>query len=83
MHIEKCGCGKDARYFVADSGKSSCNKIFRCPTYDELVEINKQRTLLIMFGLDLIRLAEHFTIDIGKGWLNFKQRAKDLGLEIK
>lgn len=31
-----CGCGLAARYFI--SGRGSCNKYHRCPTYKELTE---------------------------------------------
>jgi len=34
---EVCGCGKPVQYFVAD-GKMACNKYFRCPTREQLVQ---------------------------------------------
>ena len=35
---ELCGCGKPTRYHISKEGGGSCNKYFRCPTYEELRE---------------------------------------------
>jgi len=40
-----CGCGKSGRYMIKDADGFdvySCNKYQRCPTYDELYEINRK-----------------------------------------
>lgn len=35
MELEKCGCGKPARYYSLLDGTGSCNKYHTCMTYDE------------------------------------------------
>ena len=34
FNADKCGCGRDVRYTSSD-GKGSCNKYYRCLTWDE------------------------------------------------
>lgn len=55
----------------------------RCPTYETLEELAKQRANLIMQALTLIQLSETFDINLGKGWRKFKDDAKAIGLEVK
>ncbi len=43
----KCGCGKPARYYVADN-KMACNKVIRCLTYDEAIEALKEANMEIL-----------------------------------
>lgn len=42
--LRTCGCGKVAEYYVA-GGDVACNKISRCPTYEELKEALKAANL--------------------------------------
>ena len=35
MELEKCGCGKPAKYYSLPDGRGSCNKYFSCLTWGE------------------------------------------------
>ncbi|HEX8564100.1 MAG TPA: hypothetical protein VF648_00430 [Pyrinomonadaceae bacterium] len=82
-----CGCGKPILYQVGKDADSkpifACNKFFRCPTYEEQAKMLIEARQIIMYGLSLIKLAEKFDINLGKGWQNFKEMAKKTGLEYK
>lgn len=77
-----CGCGKPTRYMVGNPDVLSCNKHFRCPTYDELGEMAKNRYLalreLVEAGEIADLAADHA---VPGGWERRKQaldRAKAL-----
>jgi hypothetical protein len=36
-----------------------------------------------MYGLSLVTLAQTFDIDLGGGWQNFKNMAKEIGIEYQ
>ena len=44
-----CNCGRETRYSHIVNGKNveSCNKHFVCPTYDELIEHNRELNMQI------------------------------------
>ena len=79
--VGRCGCGREVRYQL--SGKGSCNKYMRCPSYEDLEARAKELRNVIMFGLGLIKLSEQFAINLGKGWMDFKEKAKAIGIIYK
>ena len=62
MIIDKCNCGRNARYYHQD-GRMSCNKYLICQTYDELSstlkETNSDLWLLIKAANDLLVFKEN------------------------
>ena len=77
-----CGCGRPTRYFTTSDGQQSCNKYGRCVDYETLKGMVNQRNEVIGYGLKLVALAETFDVNIGKGWQDFKEKAKAIGLEV-
>lgn len=62
VNDEVCGCGKPCRYQSVADGRSACNKYFRCPTYDELVQEN------IRLNRELSRLKDSQAMAINAGF---------------
>lgn len=59
---EKCGCGRSVRYSLsADmSEPGSCNKHFRCPTYDELKEVTMATNRRVLAYQDAINQIDDY-----------------------
>jgi hypothetical protein len=82
---ETCGCGKPTRYTkINEDGtqEHSCNKYGRCPTYDELCEMNQ-----IMVSL-LSAYREKRNVDglNGRSWdeeAHYRAEARIVHLEKK
>ncbi|AKO61114.1 hypothetical protein AXI76_gp213 [Pseudoalteromonas phage H101] len=56
----KCGCGRQARYYMKDK-EGSCNKYQRCKTYEELLDDNKRLVESItLYGKTMNQIDDYF-----------------------
>lgn len=54
---QKCGCGREGRYFNIEGNLASCNKHGRCMTYEELkLELEKERGRFAIVSRELSEL---------------------------
>jgi hypothetical protein len=81
--IQNLTAGRELDLLVQEKVLKKAFPADRCPTYDQQAKMLIEARQIIMYGLSLIKLAEKFDINLGKGWQNFKEMAKKTGLEYQ